>query len=101
MKAYLSIEEAREIERKPIEVGLTYYFYSDCVSCETDHGGLIREYSGQRVTVIGREQEENEDMEEIGLVKVRAANGETFTANDGELNGWIFDTGQWCGPRVN
>lgn len=101
MSGYLTIEEARKIERKPIEVGLSYYFYSDCVGCETDSGDLIRTYSGQRVLVIERTQEENEAMEEIGMVKVRAANGTTFTANDGELNGWIFDTGQWVGPRTS
>lgn len=100
-KAFMTIEQAREIERRKVIVGATYTFYSDCVHCESDDGELIRNYSGQPVTVIGRVQEKNEAMGEIGMVRVRAANGTIFTANDGELNGWIFDTGQWVGPRVN
>lgn len=99
MKVHMTIEEARGVNRKFIAVGVTYTFYSDCVQCETDNGELIRNYSGQPVTVVERLQHEVEDQ--IGLLKVRAANGDTFQVDDGELNGWIFDTGQWVGPRIH
>lgn len=99
MDAYLTIEDARKIKRQPIRVGLSYYFYSDCVECKTDNGNLIRSYSGQRVFVIGHTPPAH-DLDQW-LFTVRAVNGDTFTANEGELNGWIFDTGQWVGPRIN
>ena len=101
MPAYMTIEEARKIERKPIKVGLTYYFYSDCVECKTERDDeFIRAYSGQRVLIFEQTHEAT-DEESISLYRVRAHNGDTFIANEGELNGWIFDTGQWVGPRVN
>lgn len=99
MQAHMKLEEARKVERLDIVIGQTYNFYSDCVGCETNSGALIRSYSGQPVTVLS--QDEHGDAETLPLYTVRAANGDTFTANEGELNGWIFDTGQWVGPRIN
>jgi hypothetical protein len=97
MQAYLTIEEARKKNRAPIQANSTYIFYSDCVNCKSDNNVLIRHYSGQAVTVL---QGPSDDGVETNFT-VRAANGDTFVANEGELNGWIFDTGQWVGPRVN
>jgi len=96
----MSIEQARRKTRYKIEVGKYYLFYSDCVECKTDNDNLIRSYSGQEVAVIERDPTPA-DGEGIPLFKVRASNGDKFTANEGELNGWIFDTGQWVGPRIN
>jgi hypothetical protein len=100
MKAYMTTEEARKIKRPLIHETSTYYFYSDCVECKSDGGELIRNYSGQRVYVLEL-VEDGTDSEGLVIFKVRAHNGDTFMANSGELNGWIFDTGQWVGPRVN
>jgi hypothetical protein len=97
---HLSIEEARTVKRPDVVIGESYPFYSDCVGCETDVAGdLIRSYSGQTVTVIELLSAADEESE--AQFKVRAPNGVTFQANTGELNGWIFDTGQWVGPRVD
>lgn len=95
---HLSIEAASKVERPEITVDQTYPFYSDCVECETDAGDKIRSYSAQPVTVIECLHPGDDDSE--AQYKVRAPNGVTFQANRGELNGWIFDTGQWVGPRV-
>jgi len=100
MTAHMTIEDAHKVERQPVKIGQAYTFYSDCVECETNDDELIRAYSGQNVLVIEL-VEDGSDSEGLVIYKVRAANGDSFMANEGELNGWIFDTGQWVGPRVN
>jgi hypothetical protein len=99
MNVHMEMSEALAKVRPTIMVGVTYPFYSDCVLCKTDNDELIRSYSGQHVTVI--EQRTVRDEDALAQYTVRAANGDTFIANEGELNGWIFDTGQWVGPRIN
>jgi hypothetical protein len=99
--AHMTLEQARAVTRTEIVVGQSYTFYSDCVGCESDGGELIRRYSGQSVTVLALDPDAFDEGESEPAYKVHAANGDTFTAHEGELNGWIFDTGQWVGPRVN
>jgi hypothetical protein len=98
MKACMTIAEASKVPREPIAINNTYRFYSDCVECTSDNGVLIRQYSGQWVNVVKRTSEANPEIEL--QYKVRASNGDTFQAGAGELNGWIFETGQWVGPRI-
>ena len=103
MQSHMTIEAAQKVYRKQITVGLHYTFYSDCVECLTDPDSegdkhYIRSYSGQEVHVIDRVW--GTDAEVEPQYKVRAKNGVTFQAGQGELNGWIFDTGQWLGPRI-
>lgn len=99
MRAYITTEEAEKVERMPVVIGSWYTFYSDCVECTSDNDVLLRYYSGQPVRVLHHEVNDNEGGDK--LFKVVAHNGDIFVANEGELNGWIFDTGQWVGPRVN
>jgi hypothetical protein len=98
MSPFMTLDAARAKARPAIIVGQTYTFYSDCVSCESVRKVLIRSYSGQPVTVIKTLKQDEPGTE--ALYTVRAANDDEFTANNGELNGWIFDTGQWVGPRI-
>jgi hypothetical protein len=120
MLPHMTAGEARKVPRKPVAVGYPRQFYSDCVECLSDNDVQIRHYSGQWVLVVewinqaDCEEEARQaaawsaqhpngewDWQSNPQYKVRAANGDTFDANDGELNGWIFDTGQWVGPRIN
>lgn len=97
MNPHMTVEEARTVQREPVVVGGRYRFYSDCVECKSSESILIRRYSGQLVNVLSKVAHPEEDWE---IFNVRAVNGDTFNANGGELNGWIFDTGQWVGPRI-
>lgn len=102
MNPHMTIPDARKKGRLHIGLGKFYRFYSDCVECKTENGNLIRAYSGQEVEVL--EETTMSDaaaVNQMRTYKVRANNGDTFTANQDELNGWNFDIGQWVGPRVN
>jgi len=121
MRTHISIDEARAIERKPVAINNTYTFYSDCVGCISDNEAPIRRYSGRQVKVlewinkadceaealqaalwIANNPEGEWEWENTPQYKVQVEfNGDIFQANESELNGWIFDTGQWVGPRVN
>lgn len=99
MDAFLSAQEARRLPFTKIVVGGTYTFYSTCVECKTNSGLLVRWYSGQAVTVTGFQPMTDNDTEQV--YHVYASNGDTFDVLESEIDGFIFKTGQWVGPRVH
>lgn len=96
MTGYMSTDEARGIERDPIEVGDHAIFYSTLYDVD-GNGILVRQFTGQEVIVISVVPDE--DMEDTEpMFMVRADDGTEFGAWEGELNGWFFDTGQFYSP---
>lgn len=115
----MTFDDAKKIERPPIEIGRQYTFYSTMQQDYEPPEQRMRNYTGQLVTVLAWENEDEwrEEQAQIAievargettqedatreiepLFKVRAKNGFEFSANDGELNGWFCDTGQFFWP---
>lgn len=95
----LDIEKASKMERPPIKIGNRYPFYST-LEGKDGLGVQCRKYTGQSVTVTADTTEEI-DYEEIQerIFTVRADDGTVFSAWEGELNDWFFDTGQYYTPN--
>jgi hypothetical protein len=87
----MTIEEARQVERAPIEPGKTYTFYS-CSVADPD----ITPRHEQTVTVLAGPHEKD-DPEQENMYRVRFEDGYEGDAYEGELNGWFRDTGQYVG----
>lgn len=92
MPARMSLDEARSIEREPVKIGNRYTFYSTMAG-KTSGDVYPRRYTGQEVEVVERTTEVDE--ESSGLFLVRADDGVEFDAYPDELDGFIYDTGQF------
>jgi hypothetical protein len=92
------LAKAREVVRPPIKPGDVLEFHST-LQGEDGNGVWVREYSGQKVTVL-QLYECAEDQDEPGedLWAVQAADGVEFSAWETELNGFIAETGQTVWP---
>jgi hypothetical protein len=91
----IDITAAYKIERPPVEVGKSYPFYSTLEGVD-GYGIQCRKYTGQTVFVINDETDPEAFQEtRERIFKVRAADGTEFSAWEGELNDWFFDTGQY------
>lgn len=95
----MDIMAASKVKRPTIRVGESYPFFSTLEGLD-GHGIQCRKYTGQTVLVISDETEEI-DYEEIQerIFTVRADDGVEFSAWEGELDGWFFDTGQYYTPE--
>src|SRR3954463_4750072 len=91
----MNIEDARKIERAPVKIGEQRTFYST-MQQEYEHGKRLRDYTGKLVTVVG--QVVREDPDDELMFNVKAADGFLFVAYEGELDGFICDSGQFFWP---
>lgn len=88
-------EEYRLVKREPVAVGESYPFYST-LEGKDGYGIQCRQYTGQTVLVVEDTTNETDDER---IFKVRASNGIEFSAWEGELNGWFYDTRQFYSPE--
>lgn len=78
-----------------INIGERYPFHS---TVEGEYEGVYpRHYSGQTVEVIADVSDDDNETNEQ-MFKVRADDGAEFSAWDGELDGYFFNTDQWYRP---
>lgn len=115
----MNFDDARRIERVPVKIGEQCEFYATVQQEYEPTEKRLRNYTGQLVTVVAwenedewREQEaqieeeiaagEHKDEEPERDVeptyKVRAKDGFEFSAYESELNDWHKDTGQFFWP---
>jgi hypothetical protein len=97
----MDLSKASMMKRPPIQVGECYPFYSTLEGVD-GYGVQCRQYTGQHVLVV----EDTTDYEGEGyaetqesIFKVRAEDGVEFSAWEGELNDWFFDTRQYYTPE--
>ena len=91
----MTTEEARRIERPPIEIDRQYTFYSTMQQEYEPEEKRLRNYTGRLVTVLA---ENPSEPEEERIFAVRAKDGFEFDAYEGELNNFMCDTGQFFWP---
>lgn len=89
-EAYAQVQE--------IAIGGRYEFYAEMQQEGEPAANRMRNYTGQTVTVIGLEQERNDEAEEPPLYKVRADDGHEFIVQEDEINGWDNALGQYFWP---
>jgi hypothetical protein len=112
----MSVDEARAVKREPIEVGKDYEFYAEMQQDYDPPENRMRNYTGQKVTVVRALRGQNEPdpetdwfepYEENGeLIEPEVSKGFVVRANDGfefhaleeELDGWDRDLGQFFWP---
>lgn len=85
----MTFDQARAVSRPTPQVGEQRTFYSTAVANPD-----VTPWSGQRVTILDPAEV---DIESEPAFRVRAADGHEFTAFQGELDGFYFDTGQYVG----
>ena len=93
----MDANKAHQIKRVDIKIGEHYPFYST-LEGRDGHNVQCRHYTGQHVLVIKDTTEYDdpsftETQERIFMV--RAEDGVEFSAWEGELNDWYFDTRQF------
>lgn len=79
-----------------IVVGQQYEFYAEMQESEKPAEERMRNYTGQMVTVISAEPQEDEEASPLFVVQ--ASDGRQFTAAEEELNGWDKALGQFFWP---
>lgn len=108
----MTVDQARAVTREPIEVGKEYEFYAEMQQDYDPPAKRMRNYTGQKVTVVRPlrglgepdsesdwfEPTEDEQPEVSRGYIVRAADGREFTALEEELDGWDRDLGQFFWP---
>lgn len=80
-----------------IVVGQQYEFHAEMQEAELPAPERMRNYTGQKVTVISG-PEPKDDPESSDYFVVKAADGRQFTAAEEELNGWDKALGQYYWP---
>lgn len=97
----MTIEDARRIERAPIEIGRQYTFFSTMQQEYEPPEKRIRSHTGKLVRVV-RVTRDYDALDWADnperMFNVRAANGFEFAAWETELNGFMCDTGQYFWP---
>jgi len=92
----MTYEEALAVRREAIVIGKEYTFYSEMQQEYLPPNERIRNYTGQKVTVLSHFPDNDPDASTA--FAVRASNGHIFTAMVEELNGWDYDLGQFFWP---
>ena len=91
----MDLRKASKMKRPPVKVGDSRQFYSTLEGVD-GYGVQCRRYTGQHVIVIKDETDAEAFTHNLEhLFRVRAEDGVEFSAWEGELNDWFFDTGQY------